>query len=163
MIHTWELGRLCLHPIGEIHQLRPTLTYLDILSRKNKRHRTGGGGSDSESDGGPPPDPDEPAPNPVPRKEKTLGREAREAQVSARKSNEKGELQPLQGGLSTIRREMLSIIHDEQDESWTSLDYCDEQVCDWYTSFHCFILIHVRRPENPGLHWIPYSHKTKRV
>jgi DNA-directed RNA polymerase III subunit RPC5 len=121
-----------LHPIGEIHQLRPTLTYLDILSRKNKRHRTGGGGSDSESDGGPPPDPDEPAPNPVPspKKEKTLGREAREAQVSARKSNEKGELQPLQGGLSTIRREMLSIIHDEQDESWTGLDYCDEQVCD---------------------------------
>ena len=54
-----ESGKLFLHPISETHQFRPTLTYMDALTRKSRRR--GGGFSDDESDG-PPPDPDEPAP-----------------------------------------------------------------------------------------------------
>src|ERR1700730_8246464 len=53
-------GQLHLHPISETHPLRPTLTYLDALSRKSRRRF--GVGSGSDSDDGPPPDPDEPAP-----------------------------------------------------------------------------------------------------
>ncbi|KAJ7431820.1 DNA-directed RNA polymerase III subunit Rpc5 [Mycena galericulata] len=117
-------GQLHLHPISETHQLRPTLTYLDILSRKNKRSR-GGGGSDSDSDDGPPPDPDEPAPAPAPKKEKKPSGDAREVQVTARKSEDKGGIQPLQGGLSTARREMLIAIRAEEDEAWQDLEFCD--------------------------------------
>ncbi|KAJ7783559.1 DNA-directed RNA polymerase III subunit Rpc5 [Mycena maculata] len=119
-------GQLHLHPISETHQLRPTLTYLDILSRKNKRSRAGGG-SDSDSDDGPPPDPDEPAPAPAPapKKEKKPSGEAREVQVTARKTEDKGGVQPVQGGLSTARREMLIALRAEEDEAWQDLEFCD--------------------------------------
>lgn len=109
--------------------MRPTLTYLDALSRKNKR-RTGG--SDSDSDDGPPPDPDEPAPPPPlsSKKEKKPAGEAREVQVSARKTaDDKSGMQPLQGGLSTVRREMLLAIRTEDEESWEDLEFCDGEVC----------------------------------
>ena len=108
--------------------MRPTLTYLDALSRKNKR-RTGAG-SDSDSDDGPPPDPDEPAPPPLlPKKEKKPAGEAREVQVSARKaSDDKGGMQPFQGGLSTVRREMLLAIRTEDEETWEDLEFCDGEV-----------------------------------
>jgi len=111
-----------LHPIDETHQLRPTLTFLDILSRKSKRSR--GGGSDSDSDDGPLPDPDEPVPLPMPKKEKKPTGEAREVQVSARKADDKGT-QPIQGGLSTVRREMLATIRTEEGETWEDLEYFD--------------------------------------
>jgi DNA-directed RNA polymerase-3 subunit RPC5 len=112
-----------------MHQLRPTLTYLDALSRKNKR-RTGGTGSDSDSDDGPPPDPDDPAPRPPsPKKEKKSAGEPREVQVSARKSSDdKGGMQPLQGGLSTVRREILLAIRTENEEAWEDLEFCDVEV-----------------------------------
>jgi len=113
-------GHLHLHPISETHQLRPTLTYLDVLSRRSRRSR--GGGSDSDSDDGPPPDPDEPAPVPAPKKEKKAAGEAKEIQVAARKSEDKGG-QNLQGGLSAVRREMLLAIRAEEDEAWEDLDY----------------------------------------
>ncbi|KAJ6627131.1 DNA-directed RNA polymerase III subunit Rpc5 [Mycena sp. CBHHK59/15] len=117
-------GQLHLHPISATHQLRPTLTYLDILSRKNKRSRAGGG-SDSDSDDGPPPDPDEPAPAPVPKKEKKPSAEAREVQVTARKTEDKGGIQTVQGGLSTARRDMLIAIRAEEDEAWQDLEFFD--------------------------------------
>ncbi|KZV75560.1 hypothetical protein PENSPDRAFT_571202 [Peniophora sp. CONT] len=111
-------GRLHLHPVSETHQLRPTLTYLDVLSRKSKRSR----GDDSDSDDGPPPDPDEPAPAPVAKKEKKPTGDARDIQVSARKSEDKGG-QNMQGGLSTVRREMLQAIHAEEDETWINYEF----------------------------------------
>nr|GAT47867.1 predicted protein [Mycena chlorophos] len=115
-------GQLHLHPISETHQLRPTLTYLDALSRKNKRSRPG---DDSDSDDGPPPDPDEPAPAPTPKKERKTVGEAREVHVTARKTDDKsGGAQPL-GGLSTARREMLAAIHAEEDEGWHDLQFFD--------------------------------------
>ena len=121
------IGQLHLHPVAETHQLRPTLTYLDALSRKNKR-RTGAG-SDSDSDDGPPPDPDDPAPPPVVKKEKKPTGDAREVQVSARKaSDDKGGMQASQGGLSTVRREMLLAIRTEDEEEWEDLDFCDGEV-----------------------------------
>ncbi|KAF8167961.1 DNA-directed RNA polymerase III subunit Rpc5 [Crassisporium funariophilum] len=115
-------GTLFLHPISETHQLRPTLTYLDILSRKNKRSR--GAGSDSDSDDGPPPDPDEVAPIPLPKKEKRVAGEAKEVHVSARKSEDQSGING-HGGLSTVRREMLHIIRAEEDELWENLEFCD--------------------------------------
>jgi DNA-directed RNA polymerase III subunit RPC5 len=121
---------LHLHPISETHQLRPTLTYLDVLSRKSKRSKAGEG-TDSESDEGPPPDPDEPVlpPIPSPKKDKKSVGEAKEVQVSARKSDEnKGGMQPFQGGLSTVRREMLSAIRAEDDEMWEDLEFCGGEV-----------------------------------
>ncbi|KIM85382.1 hypothetical protein PILCRDRAFT_359891 [Piloderma croceum F 1598] len=129
-------GHLHLHPVSEMHQLRPTLTYLDALSRKNKR-RTGGAGSDSDSDDGPPPDPDEPAPRPPsPKKEKKSAGEPREVQVSARKSSDdKGGMQPLQGGLSTARREILLAIRTENEEAWEDLEFCDVETADSESAF----------------------------
>jgi DNA-directed RNA polymerase-3 subunit RPC5 len=126
-----SLGQLHLHPINETYQLRPTLTYLDFLSRKSKRSRAGG--SDDDSDDGPLPDPDEPPPPPVPKKEKATIGEAREVQVSARKADDKG-MQPTQGGLSTVRREMLAAIRAEEDETWQDLEYLDGEVSDEHAS-----------------------------
>jgi len=116
-------GHLHLHPINETHQFRPTLSYLDIVSRKNKR-RTGTG-SDSDSDDGPPPDPDEPTPVTVVKKEKKPAGETRELQVSARKTDEKGGMSGASGGLSVVRREMLMSIRAEEDEDWKKLEFCD--------------------------------------
>ncbi|THH20831.1 hypothetical protein EW146_g599 [Bondarzewia mesenterica] len=120
-------GQLHLHPISETHQLRPTLTYLDVLSRKSKRR--GGAGSDSDSDEGPPPDPDEPAPLPVRKKEKKSTGDAKDVQIAARKSEDKGG-QNFQGGLSSIRREMLIAIRAEEDEDWQDFQYHDAEVAD---------------------------------
>ena len=118
-------GQLHLHPISQAHQLRPSLTYLDVQSRKQKRSR---GGDDSESDDGPPPDPDEPLPVPVTKKEKKPVGEMREVQLTARKVDDKGA-GPVQGALSVVRREMLQVIRVEEDESWKDLRYCDMMVC----------------------------------
>ncbi|KAG6842543.1 hypothetical protein C0991_000069 [Blastosporella zonata] len=113
-------GQLHLHPISQTHQFRPTLTYLDMLSRKNKRSRAG---DDSDSDDGPPPDPDEPAPMPVAKKERKPVGESREVQVTARKMEDKGG--QMQGGLSVVRREMLQAIRAEEDEEWEDLQFYD--------------------------------------
>ncbi|KAJ3571586.1 hypothetical protein NP233_g3663 [Leucocoprinus birnbaumii] len=115
-------GKLNLHPISEAHQFRPTLTHLDILSRRNRRGRQGG--SDSDSDDGPPPDPDDPAPLEVPKKEKKSVGPGKEVQVSARKSDDKGGASAL-GGLSAVRRDMLRIIRLEEDEEWDDLRFFD--------------------------------------
>ena len=120
-------GKLHLHPVSETHQMRPTLTYLDSLSHKNRRRP--GGGSDSDSDDGPPPDPDEPAPPPlVTKKEKKHAGEAKEVQVSARKISDDKTVYPLQGGLSSIRREILQAIKTEEEEAWSNLEFCGGEV-----------------------------------
>ena len=119
------LGKLNLHPIRETHQFRPTLTYLDILSRRNRHGQQGG--SDSESDDGPPPDPDDPSLVQVPKKEKKSTGPGKEVQVSARKSDDKSATSAL-GGLSTVRRDMLRIIRSEEDEEWEELRFFDVAV-----------------------------------
>ncbi|KZP31185.1 hypothetical protein FIBSPDRAFT_43629 [Athelia psychrophila] len=99
----------------------------DAISRKSKRRP--GAGSDSDSDDGPPPDPDDPAPLPVVKKEKKVTGEAKEIQVSARKaSDDKSGMQGSQGGLSTVRREMLLAIRTEDEEEWQDLEFCDGEV-----------------------------------
>ncbi|KAJ3883027.1 DNA-directed RNA polymerase III subunit Rpc5 [Lentinula edodes] len=118
IVHENELH---LHPINATHQFRPTLTYLDILSRKSKRR--GGDDSDSDSDDGPPPDPDEPVPVTAAKKKekKATAGDAKEVQVSARRTDDKaGNLSQL----SNARKEMLAIIRAEQDESWQDLQFC---------------------------------------
>ena len=117
------LGHLHLHPISELHQFRPTLTYLDMQSKKNKRSRAGAG-SESESDEDPPPDPDDaPVASTSKGKEKKQV-EMREINVSTRKADEKG----MAMGLSTARREMLQIIRAEEEEEWHNYEYCDATV-----------------------------------
>ncbi|KAF8475436.1 DNA-directed RNA polymerase III subunit Rpc5 [Gautieria morchelliformis] len=121
-------GHLHLHPISETHQLRPTLTYLDVLSRKSRRSRASAGADgDSDSDDGPPPDPDDPTPAaPVAKKDKRPTTESKEVQVTAKKTSEdKTGMQQFQGGLSQVRREMLMMMRDEAEEAWEELEYCD--------------------------------------
>lgn len=96
---------------------------MDILTRKSKRR---GLNSDDEDDG-PPPDPDEPAPPPVPKKEKKPTGEAKEVQVAVRKSADDRGM-PFGGGLTAVRREMLTSIRAEEDESWEDYEYCDPEV-----------------------------------
>lgn len=119
------LGKLYLHPISETHQLRPSLTYMDILTRRSRRRA----GEDEDSDEGPPPDPDEPAPLPIVKKEKKVPiGEAKEVQVSVRKAaDDKGI--SFGGGITAVRREMLMKIRAEEDESWEDYEFHDGQVC----------------------------------
>ena len=114
-------GRLSLHPIAEVLQLRPTLTYMDHLSRK----KGGRAGNDSGSeDDGPPQDADEVAADVI-KKEKPEP-QAKEVQVSVRKSmpDEKNIL----GGLSAQRRELLAHIRAEEEDPWEELVYYDGAV-----------------------------------
>jgi DNA-directed RNA polymerase-3 subunit RPC5 len=118
-------GTLHLHPLNETHQLRPTLTYLDALSSKSRRSR--GADSDSDSGDGSPPDPDDPTPGTVHKKAKKAVGEAKEVQVVARKAEEKGG-RDLQGGLSTMRRELLMSLRAEEEEEWQGLAYHSPEV-----------------------------------
>lgn len=97
---------------------------MDVLNRKNRRGR--GTGSDDDSDDGPPPDPDEPAPAPVAKKEKKSAGETKEVQVAVRRGDDRG-LQG-QGGLTQVRRDMLKMVHDEEDQEWEDYQYCDGDV-----------------------------------
>lgn len=115
-----------MHPISETHQLRPTLTYVDVLTRKTKRSKAGAG-SDDDSDDGPPPDPDEPQQAPAPKKEKRSTGEVREVQVSVRKAvDDKGV--PMGGGITSVRREMLLALRAEEDEQWVDYTFHDGEV-----------------------------------
>lgn len=117
-------GRLYLHPISQMHQLRPTLTYMDVFHRKSSRKSRGGADTESDDDDGPPPDPDDPTPLlPVAKEQKLVG-EVKELQVSLRKAEDKNTLS-LQGGLSSARREMLHLLREEEDEAWMDVEFCD--------------------------------------
>ncbi len=121
-----------LHPVAQVHQFKPSLSYLDVISRKNNRKRSGGN-SDSDSDDGPPPDPDEPPlrlKHPRRKKIKKTS-EAKEVTVVVKKTDDKGGIQ-FQGGLSTARREMLSALRKEGDEPWQEVQYRDAEVCSPY-------------------------------
>ncbi|KAI0778056.1 DNA-directed RNA polymerase III subunit Rpc5 [Trametes elegans] len=124
-------GRLHLHPISETHQFRPTLTYMDMHTRKTRRNR---GGDDSDEDDGPPPDPDEPAPAPAPKKEKKPTGPVKEIQVAVRKTGEASGPQ-FQGGMSQVRREMLTLIHAEEDERWEDFEYCGGETAEANEAF----------------------------
>jgi DNA-directed RNA polymerase III subunit RPC5 len=116
-----DVGRLHLHPINESHQLRPTLTYLDVLSRKGSTSRPGlGSGSDSE--GGPGPD------ETIPFSNSGQKQDAKEVQVSARRAEDNGKMPYLQGGLTSVRREMLLALRNEEEEKWEELVFCDASV-----------------------------------
>jgi DNA-directed RNA polymerase-3 subunit RPC5 len=117
-----------LHPVAQVHQFKPSLNYLDVISSKSARAR-GAGDSDSDEDDGPPLDPDEPPPPPAPEKKKEKkGSEAKEVTVVVKKTDEKGGIQ-FQGGLSNARREMLAALRKEDEEPWQDLQYCHPEVC----------------------------------
>ncbi|KAI6136781.1 DNA-directed RNA polymerase III subunit Rpc5 [Pisolithus sp. B1] len=114
--------RLHLVPVSETHQFRPTLTYLDLTSRKSGRSK-GGAGTDSDSDDYPP-DPDEPVPVVVAPKKEKKSVEGKEVQMSARKLVEDRN-NNIQGGMSAIRREMLLAMRAVEEEPWQAIEYCD--------------------------------------
>lgn len=117
-------GVLHLHPISETHQLRPSLTYLDVIA-KHQSSREKRRDSDDESDD-PAPDPDEPTPVVAPPKKEKKTLEAREVQVTARKVEDKGG--PSMGGMSQLRRDMLTRMRTEHQEEWERLEWCDAEV-----------------------------------
>ena len=120
-------GHLHLHPISQTHQFRPTLTYMDVFHRKNRRRANGD--DDSDSDDGPPPDPDDPNPPAQVKKEPKAAGEAKEVTVSLRKTDDKGMgAQSSSSGMSAVRREMMQAIREEEDEPWQELKYCDGEV-----------------------------------
>ncbi|KAM5538164.1 hypothetical protein V8D89_008051 [Ganoderma adspersum] len=124
-------GRLHLHPISETHQFRPTLTYMDMHLRKSRRTR---GGDDSDDDDGPRPDPDEQPPAPALKKEKKPAGEAKEVQVAVRKTAESQGLQ-FTGGMTQIRRDMLTLMHAEEDENWEDYEYCGGETAEANEAF----------------------------
>lgn len=65
---------------------------------------------------------------PVPKKEKKTTSEAKEVQISARKTGGDEKVGTLQGGLSAARREMLIAIRTEEDEAWEDLEFHDGEV-----------------------------------
>lgn len=97
---------------------------MDMHLRKSRRTR---GGDDSDDDDGPPPDPDEQPPAPAPKKEKKPAGEAKEVQVAVRKTAESQGLQ-FTGGMTQIRRDMLTLMHAEEDENWEDYEYCGGEV-----------------------------------
>jgi hypothetical protein len=140
-------GKLHLHPISEVHQFRPSMTYMDVLSRRaaaiSRRRAMGAAGADSDSESdGPPPDPDEPAPPP---KEKEKGKKkesgsalpAREVQVTTRRAEDKSGGMTFPGGLSGVRREMLMQMRAESDDKWENLKWFDAEVR--FFSDKCFL------------------------
>lgn len=60
--------------------------------------------------------------------------EVKEVQVTTRKSDDKGGMAP-QGGLSSVRREMLHLIRLEEDEDWQDLEFCDVTVRNTHLCF----------------------------
>jgi len=61
------------------------------------------------------------------KKGKKPASEAKEVQIAARKAEEKGG-RDLQGGMSTMRREMLMSLRAEEDEEWQDLVYHGPEV-----------------------------------
>ena len=97
---------------------------MDMHLRKSRRTR---GGDDSDDDDGPPPDPDEAPPAPALKKEKKPSGDAKEVQVAVRKTAESQGMQ-FTGGMTQIRRDMLTLIHAEEDEDWDDYEYCGGEV-----------------------------------
>ncbi|KAH7106729.1 hypothetical protein BKA62DRAFT_684926 [Auriculariales sp. MPI-PUGE-AT-0066] len=121
MLATARDGEIHLHPISRTMQFRPTMTYLDIISRKARPKRSG---ADSDSDDGPPPDPDEPSAPPPQKNKKKADVDAREVQLSAKKAND-DKLHAGLNNLSQVRQEMLGQLRAEMTEKWQDWEYCD--------------------------------------
>ncbi|KIO31197.1 hypothetical protein M407DRAFT_68288 [Tulasnella calospora MUT 4182] len=104
-------GQLYLHPISQVHQFRPTLTYMDVLSRKNRPKTDDDDDVEEES-----------AP---PAAAATVAKAAREVVVAARGTP--GEAAGNVGGLSALRRDMISTMRKEQEERWVDMQWDDEK------------------------------------
>lgn len=135
MIGVIRAGVLHLHPINEMHQLRPTLTYLDAAT--SKKRKGANDEDDSDESDGPPPDPDE-APSiptlPKKRERKIDPTDMKEVQVAARKTDTEPTGRGGSGagggaqGLSLVRREMLQMLRTEEDEGWQGFDFYPPEV-----------------------------------
>lgn len=62
------------------------------------------------------------------KKEKRPVGEVKDVQVTAKKSDDKGGLNSLTGGLSQGRRDMLTAIHAEEDEKWEDMEFFNGDV-----------------------------------
>ncbi|EJD32823.1 hypothetical protein AURDEDRAFT_131983 [Auricularia subglabra TFB-10046 SS5] len=98
------------------------MSYLDVLACKTKPRRPG---ADSDSDDGPPPDPDEPPPPPTTKAKSKAAPEAREVQLSVKKTNDDKMAQTM-GGLTQVRKGMLMKLREEAEEALEHWEYRDE-------------------------------------
>jgi DNA-directed RNA polymerase-3 subunit RPC5 len=73
--------------------------------------------------------------------------------VTARKTDDKSGNQTV-GGLSAIRREMLNIIREEQEEQWQNLDYKGPQVCILYNCRAYFTLTYSLLQARQSAEWL---------
>ena len=117
LLGTWMrvdrgVGEMHLHPISETYQFRPTMTYLDLLSRKTAP--TVGDEEEEEEE--------VPAAKPAGAAHTT----AKEIVVSARDATAGASV----GGLSALRRELISTLRKEQDEKWVDLEWHEQDVSD---------------------------------
>lgn len=102
----FQSGRLHLHPIAEIQQFRPTLTYLDVLTRQKAKPAAYEEEDDDNADAVP-------------------AGKAREVVVSARGGEQSGGGM---GQMTGLRREMIATARKEQKEAWVDLEWFDEAV-----------------------------------
>jgi DNA-directed RNA polymerase III subunit RPC5 len=121
----FSTGRLHLHPVSEIQQLRPSLTHLDENSNKSESSKTAGVSVDPDDSTG-----DQSAIPGLLRREDMNMADAKEALVTARKPGDSGNIY-LQSGVTAVRREMLLALRLEEEEKWEELAFCSADVRDY--------------------------------
>jgi DNA-directed RNA polymerase-3 subunit RPC5 len=120
----FNTGRFHLHPVGDIQQLRPSLTHLDEQqSNKSSSSKIAGvAAADSDDGAG-----DRVAIPGLPRREDVNMADAKEALVTTRKSGDLSSIH-LQSGVTAVRREMLLALRLEEDGRWEELAFCGADV-----------------------------------
>ena len=83
------------------------------------------------------------------KKEKKPTGEAKEVQLTAKKTEDRG-MQQLQGGLTQMRRDMLRSMRDEAEENWENLDFFDGKVRDFSSLNTCRVPDCLLRIDSPG-------------
>lgn len=76
------------------------------------------------------------------------GNDVKEIQVAIKRVDDKGN-QVGQGGLTSVRREMMEMIRREEEEKWEDLEYCDAEVSSSFfiltLSFLVFVIANLVR------------------
>jgi len=108
MIGVLRGNKLYLHPVEKTYQLRPSLDYLDVIATKEKESRKKDYDEDDdeeEEEGG-----------------RTKARDVREVIGTAKGT---GTDKEGFGGMSLVRKEMLTLMRDEKEDKWHDLEWND--------------------------------------
>jgi len=110
MIGVLRGNKLYLHPVEKTYQLRPSLDYLDVLATKEKESRRGKDYDEDDDEEG------EEA-----ESRTTKARDVREVIGTVKMGSDKDGF----GGMSVVRKEMLTLLRDEKEEKWHDLEWND--------------------------------------